>query len=81
MYEEEIHFGILLLKQSETVLTHLTWWPWPLTDVWTKFEEGRLRRFRVIDRKRKGYRRTDQQDRPTDRQVQSNMPFLLQRQA
>mgnify|MGYP007133523160 CR=1 FL=1 len=24
MYEEEIHFGKLLLKQSETVLTHLT---------------------------------------------------------
>ena len=24
MYEEEIHFGKLLLKQSETLLTHLT---------------------------------------------------------
>ena len=24
MYEEEIHFGKLLLKQSETVLTHFT---------------------------------------------------------
>ena len=24
MYEEEIHFGKLLLKQYETVLTHLT---------------------------------------------------------
>ena len=24
MYEEEIHFGKLLLKQSETVLTYLT---------------------------------------------------------
>jgi len=31
MYEEETHFGKLLLKQSETVLTHLTQWPWPLT--------------------------------------------------
>jgi len=25
-------------------------------DVWTKFEEGRSRHSRVIDRKRKGYR-------------------------
>jgi len=24
MYEEEIHFGKLLFKQSETVLAHLT---------------------------------------------------------
>jgi len=32
-------------------------------DVWTKFEEGRLRRSRVIDWTWKGYRRTDQ---PTD---------------
>jgi len=56
MYEEEIHFGKLLLKQSETVLTHLT--PvsltfdpvtkinrvplLPRTDVWTKFMEGRF---------------------------------------
>jgi len=24
MYDEEIHFGKLLLKQSETVLAHLT---------------------------------------------------------
>jgi len=31
MYEEEIHFGKLLLKQCEQVLTHLTRWPWPLT--------------------------------------------------
>jgi len=31
MYEEETHFGKLLLKQSETVLTHLIRWPWPLT--------------------------------------------------
>jgi len=60
MYEVETHFGKLLLKQSATVLTHLTWWPltqWPQikpllpgTDVWTKFEEGRSRRSRVIDR-------------------------------
>ena len=32
-------------------------------DVWTKFEGGRSRRSRVIDRKRKGYRQTY---RPTD---------------
>jgi len=64
-----------LLKQSETVLEHLT--PVTLTfdpkinripllsrmEVWTKFEEGRSRRSRVIDRKQKGYRCTD---RPTD---------------
>jgi len=25
MYEEETHFGKLLVQQSETVLTHLTW--------------------------------------------------------
>ena len=42
MYENKIHFGKLLLKQSETVLAHLT----PVTsatqkDVWTKIEEGR----------------------------------------
>ena len=63
-----------LLKQSETVLEHLT--PVTLTfdpkinripllsrmEVWTKFEEGRSRCSRVIDRKQKGYRRTD---RPT----------------
>ena len=71
MYEEEIHFGKLLLKQSDMVLTHLT--PVTLTfdpvtpnrvpllsraDVWTNFEEGRSRRSQVIDQKRKGYRRT-----------------------
>jgi len=34
--------------------------------VWTKSEEGRLRRSSVIDRKRKGYRPADRQtDRPT----------------
>ena len=64
MYEE-IHFGKLLLKQSETVLTHLT--PVTLTfdpvtpkyivssaarDIWTKFEEGRSRCSRVIDQTR-----------------------------
>ena len=43
-------------------------------DVWTKFKEGRSKRYRVIDRKRKGYRRTDL---PTDRHVQSNIPSLL----
>ena len=76
MYEEEIHFGKLLLKQSETVLTYLTLVTLtfdpvipksinllPRTDVLAKFEEGRSRRFRVIDRKRKGDRWTDQ---PTD---------------
>jgi len=31
MYEEKIHFGKLLLKQSETVLAYLSRWPWPLT--------------------------------------------------
>ena len=53
MYEEEIHFGKLLLKQSETALTHWTSVTMifdhnivsipllPMTDVWTKFEEGR----------------------------------------
>jgi len=39
-------------------------------DVWTKFEECRSRRYRVIDRKRKGYRRTYRQ---TDLHVQSNI--------
>ena len=68
MYEEEIHFGKLLLKQSETVLTHLTLvtqnqegYPGPRTNVWTKFEEGRSRRSRVIDQKRKVT------DRPNER--------------
>ena len=31
MYVEEIYLGKLLLKQLETVLAHLTRWPWPLT--------------------------------------------------
>ena len=31
----------------------------PKMDVWTKFEDGRSRCCRVIDRKRKGYRPTD----------------------
>ena len=122
MYEEEIHFWKLLLRQSETVLSDLTpvtltfdpvnpkaigficypgrmcrpslrivgngdlkylienvfctfdpndldlcpcnhkinrvhLLPW--TNVWTKFDEGRSRRSRVIDLKWKGYRRTD----------------------
>jgi len=35
----------------------------PRADVWTKFEESMSRSSRVIDRKQKGYRRTD---RPTD---------------
>jgi len=87
MCDEDIYFGKVLLKQSETVLTHLT--PVPLTfdpkinmvdlvdllprmDLWYKCEEGRSRRSRVIDRKRKGYIRTD-------RHVQSNMPSLLRR--
>jgi len=42
--------------------------------VWTKYVEGRSRHSQVIDRKQKGFA-----DRPTDRHVQSNMPFLLQR--
>jgi len=64
----EIHFGKLLLKQSDMVLTHLTpvtltfdpvipksirYVPLlPMTDVWTKFEEGRSMHFWVIDWKR-----------------------------
>jgi len=32
MYEEEIHFGKLLLKQSDKVLENVhPQWPWPLT--------------------------------------------------
>ena len=33
----------------------------PRMNVWTKFEEGRSRRFRVIDLKQKGNRLTDDQ--------------------
>ena len=59
MYEEEIHFWKLILKQSETVLAHftlltLTFDPvtpksvgfplLPRMDVWTNYEEGRSRR-------------------------------------
>ena len=73
MYEEEIHFGKLLIKQSETVLAHLTLVTLtfdsvnpkinkvqllPRMDVWTKFEEGRPSFSCAIDRKRKGYRWT-----------------------
>ena len=55
MYEEEIHFGKLLLKQFEMVLEHLTMVTLTFdlkinrvqllhrTNVWTKFEEGRSR--------------------------------------
>ena len=50
----------------------------PRMYVWTKLEESRSKRSRVIDRKRKGYRRTDSQ---TDRHVQSNMPSPLRRGA
>jgi len=77
--------GILEL-QIETVLAHLTFDPeinrvhmLPRMDVLTKFEEGRSRRSRVIDRKRKGYRWTDRLTWWTDRHVQSNMPSLLRR--
>ena len=79
MYEEEIHFGKLFLKQFEMAFEHLT--PVTLTfdpkinrvhllsrmDVWTKFEEDRSRCSRVTDQKRKGYKQTD-------RHVQSNLP-------
>jgi len=52
----------------------------PKMDVWTKFEKGRSRRSRAIDRKPKGNRRTDRQTHPqTNRHVQSNMPSLLRR--
>jgi len=47
MYEEEIQFGKLLLKQSELVLEHLT----PVT----KFEDGRSRRSLVNHWKRVKY--------------------------
>ena len=79
MYEEEIHFGKLFVKQFEMVIEHLTLVTLtfdletirvpllPRMDVWTKFEVGRTRRFWVIDRKRKGYRQTDGQTRHTDR--------------
>ena len=63
--------GNCYLNKAEMVLTHFT--PVALTfdlknnrvhllprmDVWTKFEEGSSRCSRVIDRKRKGYRRRD----------------------
>jgi len=61
MHEEEIHFWILLLKQSGMVLEHLTLVNLTqisivtmLTrlDMWTRYEEGRSRHSRVIDRKR-----------------------------
>jgi len=54
MYEEEIHFGKVLLKQSEMVLEHFTLVTFdpmtpksigfllPRMDVWTKFEESSL---------------------------------------
>jgi len=55
MYEEKTHFGKLLLKQSETILTRwtLTFDPVTPKSEWTEFEEGRSRRSRVIDRKQK----------------------------
>ena len=43
--------------------------------VWTNFEDGRSRRSGVIDRKQKGYRRTD---RPTDRQVQAKCALFFE---
>ena len=57
MYEEEIHFRKLFLKQFETVLEHLMLTKIkrvPLLrrmDVWSKSEEVRSRRSPVIDRK------------------------------
>jgi len=62
MYEEEIHFRKVLLKQFEMVLDleHLTL---VTLDMWTMFEEGRSRCSWVYDRKRKSYRQTD---RPND---------------
>ena len=56
MYEEDIHIWKVLLKQCETVLTHLIL----VTVMWTTFEVGRSMRSRCIDLKRKGYRRTYQ---------------------
>ena len=64
-------------------------WPWsltqwpridrvpvlPRTDVWTKFEEGRSRHSRVIDRKRKGYRRTNL---PTDKCKAKYIPLFFE---
>ena len=67
MYEEEFHFGKLLLKQSYMVLTNLTpsdviLWPSdpkinriPMLlriDVWTRYEKGWSRHSRVINLKR-----------------------------
>ena len=86
MYEEEIHFGRLLLKQSDMVLEHLT--PVTLTfsfrnprinrvhmltrmDVRTEFKEDRSRRSRLETKR--------QTDRRTYRHVQSNSPSILRR--
>ena len=71
MYEEEIHLWKSFHKQFEMVLEHLTLVTLtfdpeidrvpllPRMDVWDIFEEGRSRCSRVIDQKRKGFRRTD----------------------
>mgnify|MGYP000037090095 CR=1 FL=1 len=58
MYEEDIHFGKVLLKQTETVLTHLTLvtlTPKSIGLPRTEYEEGRSRHSRVIDRKPFGH--------------------------
>ena len=70
MYKEEIHFRNCYvngfgrydpgdLDRNRVPLL-------PRMYVWTKFEEGRSRLSQVIARKRKGYRRTEKTDRPTD---------------
>jgi len=63
MYEEEIHFGKLLLKHlvfGPFDHSDLDFWPsdlkvirihmLPTMDVWTRYEEGRSRRSQVIDK-------------------------------
>ena len=77
MYEEEIHFRNCYFNKIKgfgrfdpVTLTFDLVTPklidnrvllLPRMYVWTKLEESRSKRSRVIDRKRKGYRRTDSQ--------------------
>ena len=74
MYEEKTHFGKLLLKQSETILTHLTRWPWPLTQLHQNQSGQSLRKvgqgvleLLIGNKKRlQTDRQTDQTDQPTN---------------
>ena len=66
MYEEDIHFGKLLLKQSEMFLAHLT----PVTLTFNPVPPPKLLPRIVLEQKGKGYIRTDRQtDGRTDRQT------------